>query len=288
MTKTALILGPSGKVARHIATAFANRGWEVRPYKRGTDMNTAAQGCDVIVNGMNPPNYHNWDVIIPQITAQVIAAAKASGATVIVPGSVYAYGNQPGPWDENTPMRPVARKGEIRKQMELAYRKAADEGVRVIMLHSGDFIDPDTATDTLSLIFLRALKSGKFTAPGKPDVRRAYIYLPDLGEAAARLAELPGLPNYIDVPVSGLTASVNELKAETERQTGKQLKLVNFPWWFMKLASPFWEMARELSEMRYLYETDHSLSGKRLAQLLPDFRFVPIAKALESAVAQNR
>ena len=44
-------------------------------------------GADVIDNGLNPPNYHNWAKLIPQITADVIAAAKASGATVLLPGN---------------------------------------------------------------------------------------------------------------------------------------------------------------------------------------------------------
>ena len=42
------------------------------------------------------PSYHDWERTIPEITAQVIAAAKASGATVILPGNIYNFGDQPG------------------------------------------------------------------------------------------------------------------------------------------------------------------------------------------------
>ncbi|MEO8529899.1 MAG: epimerase [Deltaproteobacteria bacterium] len=287
MAKTVLILGPSGKIGLHFAHAFARHGWEVRPYKRGTDMNSAAQGCDVIVNGLNPPKYHDWATIIPAITTQILGAAKASGATVIVPGNVYVYGDQAGPWAENTPHKPVSRKGEIRKVMEARYRKASEDGTRVIMLHAGDFIDPDSKTDMLGLITLSSLHAGKITATGQRDIKRAYAYLPDLAEVAVQLAELADLPAYADVPVTGLTFSFNDLKGEIEDQTGRKLKVTKFPWWAMTLAAPFWELARELREMRYLQDTPHSLSGTRLAQLLPDFKATPFQEVISRSLAAN-
>src|SRR5690606_13945574 len=121
--QTVLILGASGKVGRNFGRAFAAAGWQVRNYDRQAgNMAAAAMGADVIVNGLNPPNYHNWDRLVPEITADVLAAARASGATVIVPGNVYVYGDQPGPWDAVTPHRPVSRKGRIRAEMEAQYR----------------------------------------------------------------------------------------------------------------------------------------------------------------------
>ena len=76
MTGTVLVLGASGLFGSRTAQAFAAAGWQVRNYKRGTDMNAVAIGADVIVNGLNPPMYHDWARLIPQLTAQVIAAGK--------------------------------------------------------------------------------------------------------------------------------------------------------------------------------------------------------------------
>ena len=198
MGGTVLILGGSGKIGRHAARAFAEAGWEVRRWTRGTDMVEAARGADVIVNGLNPPNYHNWADLIPKITAEVIAAARASGATVIVPGNVYVYGDQGGEWSETTPQRPVARKGRIRKEMEAAYR---DAGVRTIILRAGNFIDPEGDDDMLKQVYLRAIRKGRLTAPGNPAVMQAYCYLPDWARAAAGLAERrAGLATFEDIP----------------------------------------------------------------------------------------
>ena len=86
MTRTALILGASGKIGTHAARALEAHGWAIRRYNRKTDdMVQVAQGCDVIVNGLNPPNYHNWDQLIPTITKQVIAAAKVKNVRIPQP-----------------------------------------------------------------------------------------------------------------------------------------------------------------------------------------------------------
>jgi len=101
-----------GKVGKHAAKAFGDAGWTVRKFDRAKDdLAAAAQAAQVIVNGLNPPNYHNWAGIIPQITRDVIEAAKASKATVILPGNIYNFGVVNGVIDEHTPQRPSSRKG---------------------------------------------------------------------------------------------------------------------------------------------------------------------------------
>ncbi|MBI1216934.1 MAG: epimerase [Rhodobacteraceae bacterium] len=290
MTGTVLILGASGVFGAAAAHAFAAAGWQVRRFDRKTgDMIRDATGADVIVNAMNPPAYHDWKTLLPQITAQVIAAAKATGATVILPGNVYVSGDQVGPWDENTPHRPVARKGRIRAELEAAYRNAAAEGLRTIVLRGGDFIDPGNMKTILDMVTLKGLAKGRITAMGRPDVRRAYAYIPDMTRAAVALAEMRDrLPPFADVAFPGVTFSLNELKQALEMATGKTLRIGNFPWWMMRLASPVWELARELSEMRYLYNTPHTLSGATFHRLLPDFRLTALDRiAAEEAVAMG-
>jgi hypothetical protein len=52
----------------------------------------------------------------------------------------------------------------------------------------------------------------------------------------------------------------------------------------MRLASPFWEMAREMCEMRYLYDTPHALDPAPLARLLPGFTTTPLDTVLREHV----
>jgi nucleoside-diphosphate-sugar epimerase len=284
MPQTVLVLGASGLFGSHAASAFETAGWTIRRYQRGTDMARAAQGADLIVNALNPPKYHNWAKLIPQITAEVIAAAKASGAAVLVAGNVYPFGSAPGPWGPDTPHTPNTRKGRIRATMEAAYAQAAADGVRSSILRGGDYMAPKDPRAVLTMITLKSLGKGHITAMGTPTARRAYAYLPDMARAAVAIANIRDtLPAFADLPFAGLSFSMAELAAEITAQTGKPLQITQFNWLQIRLLAPFWELPRELLEMRYLYSLPHSLAPEPMARLLPDFQTTP----LRDVVAQH-
>lgn len=274
MTQNILILGANGNAGQHAAEAFSAAGWIVTPFDRKQgDLNKAAQGQDVIFNGWNPPNYHNWKTLIPAMTDQIIEAAKASGATVLMPGNVYNFGTHPAPWSDETPQRPNSRKGQIRKEME---DRLKSSGVRTIILRAGDFISSKGPANVMGRIMLAGLKKGKITRLGAPDVTRAYAYLPDWAKGAVALAEQRDtLPAFCDVAFPGHSFSVDQLHKALEVQTGHKLRITKFPWWLMTMASPFWELAREFREMRYLYDHPHHLDGRKFHALVPDFTPTP-------------
>lgn len=282
-----LVAGASGNFGRNAATAFEAAGWTVRRYRRGTDMAAAAQGADVIVNGLNPPMYHNWPVLIPQITAEAIAAARASGATLLVPGTVYVYGSQPGPWTETTPHRYAVRKGRIRAEMEAAYRRAvAQDGLRVILLRGGDFIDPGNPGTMFDMLVLKWLAHGVILPTGKTASPRAYAYLPDMARAAVALAEERAeLSPYEEVNMPGLTFSIGDLRAEIAVQTGRRPLALPFPWPLLRLAAPFHELSRELYEMRYLHDLPHRMSGEKFRRLLPEFQDTSFSEVVARQIA---
>lgn len=271
MPQTVLILGGSGKIGSHAAESFWNAGWTVRHFNRATDdMTRAAKGCDVIVNGLNPAGYRNWAQTIPAITAQVIAAAKSSGATVIIPGNLYNYGNQPSVLDENTPHLATTRKGRIRIEMEAAYRAA---GVKTILLRAGNFIDPEGNGDIMSMFILRAIAKGKITHGGDPNALQAYCYVPDWARAAVMLAEKrDALDTFADIPFPGHAFSAHELHRAIQEVSARPITLHAFPWWLMTVLGPFWPLAYEMREMRYLFAMSHRIGDTLFADLLPDFR----------------
>lgn len=282
MTNTVLILGPSGKIGTHAARAFEQAGWKIRSYDRNTDMTAAAKGVDVIVNGLNPPNYHNWATLIPKITAQVIAAAKASGATVIIPGNVYNYGATPGIWSETTPQNATSRKGRIRMDMEKAYRQS---GVKTIVLRAGNFIDPDQNGDILSMLMTAKLAKGKLVTMGATDVAQVFCYLPDWARAVVQLVEKrTELDDFEDIPFPGHNFTMEQMRVAYGAMLNRDIRFSRFPWWIMTIAQPFWELARELTEMRYLWNTDHRLSGEKIDRLLPDFESTNMGTVLSAGL----
>ena len=283
MSKSVLILGASGKIGRHSAQAFEAAGWSVKRYDRQKgDMTKAAENCDVIVNGLNPPNYHDWKTIIPQITSEVIHAARCSGATVLLPGNVYHFGDQSGVWSEATPAKPVSRKGKIRLTMEQDY---ALSGVQTIVLRAGNFIDPERQGCVMSQIYLRDIRRGRITLPGPAETQQAMCYLPDWSRAAVALAEKRDtLSQFEDVPFAGHTLNALDIKSGIEGILNREIRFARFPWWVFTVTAPFWELAREMKEMRYLWNTDHALSDVRLTQILKGFEVTSLDKVLRSTL----
>ena len=284
MQQTVLILGGTGRFGRAAAEAFWNAGWRVRLFDRTTGrLPDAAIGADVIVNGWNPP-YHRWAELLPALTDQVIAATKASGATLIQPGNVYVYG--PGAPDLLGPDTPHAARnplGRLRIAMEDRLRAS---GVPVILLRAGDFIDREASGNWFDRVLLARLGQGRLAYPGDPDVPHAWAWLPDLGRAAVALAEgRAALSRFEEVLFPGITLTGRELARHVATATGRPVRLARFAYWPLHLARPFWPMAASLIEMRYLWTMPHRLDGGRFARQVPNFRLTPAEEAIAAAVA---
>lgn len=280
--KTVLILGASGNFGSHAAQAFAQAGWQVRRYQRGTDIIAAAQDVQVVVNAMNPPAYQNWAVNQPKIAALGLQAARVADATLIVPGNVYNFGSAPAPWGPDTPQNPQTRKGKIRVAMEQQLRAATD--VRVIVLRGGDYLNPNSAQTGFGMVTAKAISKGVITAMGAMDVPHSFAYLPDMARAAVGLAQVRDrLPRFADIPFAGTTLTLAQAVAQYREILDRPITVKKFPWWVMRVLAPFWGLARELMEMRYLNDHPHWMEGETLHRYVPDFQPTPLDMILRNA-----
>lgn len=284
MTQIVLILGASGRFGRHAATAFATAGWQVRTFDRKTDrLPDAAIGADVIVNAWNP-TYDRWARDVPALTDEVIAAARAAGATVIIPGNVYVFGDMaPARFAEDTPHLATNPLGRIRVKMEAAYRAA---GVRTIILRAGDFLDTEASGNWFDMVMAKTLGKGRLTIPGDWGVPRAWAYLPDVARAAVALADRrETLAVYEDVPFQGYTLSGRDMAAAIGTTLGRDIRPKSMNWWPIHLARPVWPLAKGILEMRYIWSKAHHLDGAKFARLVPGFSPTPLDAALTRALA---
>jgi len=286
MDRTVLILGSSGRFGRHAANAFSAAGWEVRRFDRKSDnLWDAAWGASVIVNAWNP-NYTDWAKDMPRLHQDVCQVASASGATVILPGNVYNFGQKMPPiLTQNTAHDPTTSYGQLRVDMEAAYREAK---VRTIVLRAGDFIDTQASGNWFDMVITKPLSKGKISYPGKLNVQHAWAYLPDMAKAAVMLAERRHTLNlFEDIPFAGFTLTGNELAQALSEATNRRVKPGKMSWVPLMVARPFWKLAAPLISLRYLWSTPHSLDGTKLANLIPEFRPTEISEALRSAVQDH-
>lgn len=307
MTATVLILGANGRFGRAATLAFAHRGWDVRAASRtgdgeklphvtriacdvsdGASVIAAAKGVDVIVHAVNPA-YHKWVEQLPTLTANVIAAGLSSGAAVMIPGNVYAFGKDaPVVLREDSAPRPTTRKGALRVTMERAFAGAAESGLRTIILRGGDFIERTQTGNWFDSQIANKAHKGVFTYPGRMDAVHAWAYLPDMARAMAELAEIrEDLPRFASIGFEGFSLTGAELKAAVALAVGRPLKLKSVPWGIMRIIALFSPLLREVIEMRYLWDTPHRLDGAALQAVLPDFQPTSLAGAMADALSQN-
>jgi nucleoside-diphosphate-sugar epimerase len=312
-THTALVIGATGAFGLHAAEALIKHGWTVRALARdpvaaatklgprtpiawvkGDAMDeasviAAAAGADLIVHAANPPGYRNWKgTVLPMIESS-IAAAKASGARLAVPGNVYNYAPDAGASiREDAPQTPVTRKGAIRVEMERRLRAASEDGVKVLILRAGDFFGPATPG---TLQWLVQSRKGKITGvyqPGPNANGHAYAYLPDLGETLARLADRQAELGAFEVfHFAGQWLEHNgDFAATIARVAGQpELKPSGFPWPIVRLAGPFNETFRELWEMRYLWNRPIGLNNAKLVAFLGEEPYTPLEVALRASLS---
>ncbi|WP_299282711.1 NAD(P)H-binding protein [uncultured Tateyamaria sp.] len=299
--ESVIVLGAKGRFGRAAVAGFRAAGWRVTELARAwpeegtgrvtadvTDTAAVVQACmghDVIVNAVHPP-YPQWSEMVPKITSTVIAAAKASGATVLIPGNVYNYGtSMPERLSETSPWVGDTKKGAIRIRMESAFR---DSGVRTIVLRGGDFIDgADTGNWFETYITAKADK-GKLTYPGKRDRVHAWSYLPDMGRAAAALAgKRAEFSSFEEFGFGGYALTGDALIALTEGALGRPMKVSGFPWFAIKTMALWSPLMREVLEMRYLWNAPHHLDGSKLRAALPDFVETPVEAAFAQALSKH-
>src|SRR5262245_20500551 len=210
-SQIALVVGASGGIGSETALAFSRHGWKIRAFSRtkgsasgssgwewvkGDALDTASvlaasQGVRAIVHAVNPPGYRNWDKLVLPMIDNTIAAGKASGARILLPGTIYNYGPDAFPvLREESPQNATTHKGRIRIELEKKLKDASRQGVRSLIVRFGDFFGPKPGGNWFSQAMVtpnRPLTS--ITYPGKSGVAHEWAYLPDAGEVFAELMD---------------------------------------------------------------------------------------------------
>jgi nucleoside-diphosphate-sugar epimerase len=297
-----LVLGAAGRLGSIAAETFRDAGWRVkglvRPRRaqaapRGIevvevvsreDAVAAAQGCDVVLNALNPA-ITEWKRNALALAYSAIATAEENGATLLFPGSVWNFGqDMPLVLDESTPMRPTMRKGRMRVEIEQRIQEACDRGMRAIVLRAGDFFGAGHGS-WLDLVILKDMSRGRLTYPGPFSALHSWAYLPDFADTLVRLAERRhAFGPYETFGFPGHAISGNELISTIEDVTGARFNAKRMSWWMIKTAGQAFRMGREIGELEYLWRVPHRISGDKLEAAIGDIPHTPLRDAVLSSM----
>lgn len=315
LDRRVLVLGATGGIGGELARQLRSAGWEVNALTRRPDtedegegeragirwirgdamdresVSAAARGCSVIVHAVNPPGYRRWSELVLPMIDNTIAAARMTGATIVLPGTVYNYGPDAFPLlKEDSPQRPATRKGAIRVELERRLFDATEQGVRTIVVRAGDFFGPQVGNSWFSQ---GLVKGGSpldvVRLPGREGVGHTWSYVPDVARTMRLLIERRAslepfstfhMTGHWDEDGTRMAAAISTVA----RRHGMHPRMGRFPWWLVRLAAPFTTTLRELLEMRYLWQVPVKMSNARLKATLGEEPHTPLEAAVDATL----
>ena len=312
-TRTVLVLGATGGIGGETAAALQRHGWHVRALSRsgqraedqaagdqdwqwirGDAMDRsaviqAAEGAEAIVHAVNPSGYRNWGSLVLPMIDNTLAAAKASRARILLPGTIYNYGPDAFPvLAEDSPQRSQAPKGRIRIELEQRLEHAATDGVSSLIVRFGDFFGPRPGNNWFSQGLITPGKPVKrISYPGIEGLGHDWTYLPDAAEVFARLMDREReLPTFARFHFEGhWDHDGTQLTGAVRRAVGRpDVPIRTFPWWALRLAAPFNETIRELAAVKPLWREPIRLDNTRLVEFLGPEPHTELNEAVEATL----
>lgn len=316
LAKRALVLGATGGIGSETVAALRRHGWRVTAMARhpatgpvaqiadgvdwvigdamsADDVRRAADGVQVIVHAVNPPGYRDWDKLVLPMIDNTIAAARATGARIVLPGTIYNYGPDAFPdLTEDAPQRPVTEKGRIRVALERRLQEASATGLGVLVVRFGDFFGPQAGNTWFGQGLVTPGKRLRFvTYPGRKGVGHAWAYLPDAAETIARLLDrAEDLEPFARFHFEGVWDPDGTLmpRAIATALGRPGLRVRPLPWALLHLAGLFDTTAREICRMRYLWRRSIRLDNRRLVAFLGEEPRTPLPQAVGATLAGLR
>lgn len=312
---TVLVLGGRGRFGLAAVQAFARDGWRVLAQMRpGAQAPTVAGvqwlaqpvdevdalvarvrqagGATVVVHALNPNQYTRpaWERENGPLLQAGMAVAQALGATLMLPGNVYNFGQgMPAVLLEGAAYRPTMAMGRIRSDMETSLEAATQRGeLRAVIVRAGNFYGRGQGT-WLDRAMLTGIRHGKLVFPGALDVATPWAYLPDLAQTFVAVARLRhAMPAFEELHFSGHTLTghdwVDALQPLARQQgwlrEGGALHVAGLPWLAIRTLGTVMPTLGALAALRYLWNQPHRLNNRRLRALIGDEPHTPWPLAL--------
>lgn len=307
--RTALILGATGGIGGTMARRLLAGGWRVRALTRTTATSLAdgcervigdamhaasvieaATGAEAIIHAVNPPGYRNWGTLVLPMLDSTLAAARANGARIVLPGTVYNFGADAFPLiAEDAPQRPHTTKGAIRVEMERRLAAAAEAGdAKVLIVRAGDYFGPGAANNWFGQgLVTPGARPRVIRNPGGRGIGHQWAFLPDVAETMARLLDRPSLPAFARFHMQGhWDADGRQMVEAIARALGDpSVPIRRLPWWQLRLAALVATTPRELMEMRYLWQQPVRMTNDRLVAELGQEPHTPLDEAVRRTLA---
>ena len=303
----AVVLGASGGLGRALVEQLVEDGRQVRAVARKqpawassspavewmqADVSQAAgairacAGAEVVFHAAQPP-YGQWPELFPAMTENIIGAAVAANAKLVMVDNIYMYGPTDGLIHERLPRKATGPKGTTRTKMETQLLDAHRAGkLRVTIGRLSDYYGPNGPNTTVSALVLDKAIAGKAMQwPGVlhaphtlhflPDAARALILLGNSDDADGKIWHLPAAPAidggaFMDLVNQNL---VTKVKCKTMSTT------------MMRIGGLFSKEAKETVECMYQWSAPFVIDASAFTNTFGPFVITPHTEAVRRTIA---
>lgn len=195
----------AGPLGRAVAEDLKTRGARVRILSRSghgagkdieavradatnfADLASALIGASVVYQ-CSQPAYTRWAQDFPALQQGILDATVRAGADLVIADNLYMYGDPDGAViTENSPERPVTKKGRVRKAIADAALDAHHAGqLRVAISRPSNYFGPGHDQSSKA-IFGAAVNAKGMQFFGSMEVPHSLTYYPDAAGAMATL-----------------------------------------------------------------------------------------------------
>jgi nucleoside-diphosphate-sugar epimerase len=267
----------AGQIGSLVARQLASRGHEVRIVRRSAappidgitmtngDAGDAAfatevtRGAAAIYHCVNPAySAKVWAIELPRVMESLSAAGARNGSKLVVLDNLYALGRPQGAMNEDAPMSPASRKGEVRARVAAQLFEAHAGGkVRAVMGRASDFYGPGGTQSYYGDYFwprVLAGRSAQFLA--NPDTPHTWHFTRDVAAALVTLGEAPddAYGRWWMLPCAPPRSS-REMVRGLATALGREIRTERVPALVIRTMGVFMPLMRELAEMTYQWET---------------------------------
>ena len=251
---------------------------------------TRAEGASVVYQCVNAP-YHEWVEKFPPMNTNILNAATAVNAKLVVAENVYMYGDPNGkPITKDLPVQPHTRKGRVRAAMSREVMDAQASGkVRAAIARASDFYGPGVLGSTHGdRVFGFAVQGKPCDVLGNPDLPHSVTYIEDFGKALATLGERDESMGRVWHVPSGKPISQREfvdlIFEELGQPPTRKGRVRRVSKTMLRLAGLFIPAARESVEMSYEFEKPFVLDATKFIRAYGDIA-TPHREGVRATVA---
>jgi nucleoside-diphosphate-sugar epimerase len=240
----------------------------------------AAGRATVVYQCANAP-YTQWQTQLAPLVNNVMEAAAAANARLVVGDNLYMYGKVRGRMTEDLPNAPVSKKGRVRAELsEMLLRAHRSGKVRVTIGRGSDFFGPHVMDSVMGgRVFPRLLAGRKVAGYGDIDLPHTYTFINDFGKALAVLgANDLALGQIWHVPNAG-TVTTRQFLTMACETAGQKPRIGAMGTTMLRLAGLFIPPAREMVEMMYEFEQPFEVDHSKYARAFGDHA-TPLPEAL--------